>query len=520
MLSRCGCALALAMPTALACAQGVPAAPTTVRLVLHLSVDQLRPDYLQRWQGEFTGGLAWLLREGVFYVRGEQDHAITETAPGHASMLSGRWPYRTGILTNERGVPDPLSPLIGSTAGGASPRRFIGTTLHDWMRVTDPELRVLSISRKDRGAILPIGRAAVPVYWWAQGMFTTSRWYGDSLPSWLQAWNARNPISRIKGTSWVTLRPLASYPERDDRAFEAGGTGFTFPHEIPADSNRASSEVLNTPVIDSLTLDAAWHGVKALGLGRRARPDLVAISLSATDAVGHRYGPGSLELHDQILQLDRHLGWFLDSLATIVPRDRLVVSLTSDHGVQEFPEAGGPGGRISLTDEARTLERWAAERWKIDLDASEQSGLVVAEMQLLRTRGIDVDSIADAMATRVRAMPGVKRVYTRRSLPQVADLDAMRWRRQVTLDDGWLIAVSLEPGWIWASSKNYTTHGSTTELDVRVPVIIRVPGVASRRIERPVGVVDIGPTLAEVLGISPTEPLDGRPLAEFLRPPR
>jgi predicted AlkP superfamily pyrophosphatase or phosphodiesterase len=490
------------------------------RLVLHLSVDQLRPDYLERWEPEFSGGLAWLLREGVFYVRGQQDHAVTETAPGHASQLSGRWPYSTEVVTNDRGVPDPLSPLIGSNSTGASPRRFKGTTLHDWMRAADPDVRVLSVSRKDRGAILPIGRAAVPVYWYSGGKFTTSRWYGDSLPTWLQQWNASDPIASIKGTAWLPLRPLDSYPEADNRPYEAGGTGVTFPHLIPDDWTMAAAEVANTPVMDSLILAVAWEGVRALKLGTRRGTDLLAISLSTTDAIGHRYGPGSLELHDQILRLDRHLGWFLDSLAKVVPLDQIVVSLTSDHGGHDYPEGTTDGGRIRLTDEARAINRWGVERWAVDLDADEQSGLLLAETDLLRVRGVNVDSIAAAIADRVSKRPGVRRVYTPQSLHHFADLDAMRWRRQLPPSQGWLVAVSLEPGWMWASNKNYTTHGTTNELDVLVPVIIRAPGFQPARVTRPIGVVDIGPTIAALLGISPTEPLDGRLLAEFLRPVR
>lgn len=183
-----------------------------IRLVVHLTIDQARPEYLERWGGEFTGGLARLLAGGVVFARGEQDHAATETAPGHATLLSGRWPAHTGILTNDRGVPDPLAPLLEAAGPGASPRAFRGTTLYDWMRAADPETRALSISYKDRGAILPIGRAAVPVYWYADGRFTTSRWYGDSLPAWLVTWNAQDPSADSPGTPGTSPVPAAAIP--------------------------------------------------------------------------------------------------------------------------------------------------------------------------------------------------------------------------------------------------------------------------------------------------------------------
>src|SRR4029077_11609804 len=149
---------------------------------------------------------------GTVYLRGRQDHASTETAPGHSTMLSGREPASTGIVLNSRGVPDPQSPVLGMTDPvGASPRRFQGSTLYDWMLARDPKARVLSVSRKDRGAILPVGRARGDVYWYAGGQFTTSRYYADTLPAWVRAFNARGGVARLAGTSWTLLRPAAHH---------------------------------------------------------------------------------------------------------------------------------------------------------------------------------------------------------------------------------------------------------------------------------------------------------------------
>src|SRR5919198_6670404 len=168
-----------------------PPLPPRPKLVVVITVDQLRPDYLTRWKGQLTGGLAQLMTEGAFFTEGYQDHAVTETAPGHATILSGMWPAHTGIIRNAEGVLDSLAPLLGTAGPGASPRRFRGTTLVDWLKAVDPTARALSVSRKDRGAILPIGQAKEQVYWYQSGLFTTSRYYADSLPSWVQAFNAR-----------------------------------------------------------------------------------------------------------------------------------------------------------------------------------------------------------------------------------------------------------------------------------------------------------------------------------------
>jgi hypothetical protein len=513
-----GCAALLVVEPPFAAAQSEPT-QRPIRLVIHIAVDQLRPDYLVRWSGEFNGGFARLIDEGVFYVAGEQDHAVTQTAPGHSTMLSGRWPASTGILSNDLGVGDPQSPLVGGSGSGASPHRFRGTALYDWMLAADPETRVLSVSRKDRGAILPIGRARVPVFWYSGGRFTTSRWYADTLPTWLADWNARDPVASLRGRVWMPLDDIR-YPESDERDFETGGRSPRFPHVIPDDSARAASELTGFPVMDSLTLDVAWHGLRALQLGKRNGTDLLAISLSTTDEIGHTYGPGSLEMHDHIRRLDRHLGWFLDSLATHIPLDQVQISLTADHGATEYPEAHGTTGRVSIAIIGRELNAWARERYAIDLRAQIPSGLLLADTRALTARGVDVPRLADSLASIVARLPGVRKVYTPSTLAATGDAESMMWRRHIGPDTDWLIAVSLHPGWIWSSSNTSTGHGTTNLDDVRIPILFRVPGVPAARIERPVGVVDIGPTHAGLLGISPTEPLDGRPLPEVVRTQR
>jgi Type I phosphodiesterase / nucleotide pyrophosphatase len=491
------------------------------RLVVAIAIDQFRPDYLDRWRTQFTGGLAFLLREGVFFPHGEQDHAITETAPGHSTMMSGRSPASTGIVTNDLGVTDSTAPVIGSSATGASPRRFIGTTLLDWMFARDPNTKSLSVSRKDRGAILTIGRAKAPVFWYAQGRFTTSRYYADTLPAWVTTWNRRDPIDRLKGTAWTLSHDPSFYPEPDDRPFEAGGVDRVFPHLIPADSARAANQIINFSVMDSLTLDFAIDGIAALKLGQRAGADFVSISLSTTDEVGHKWGPGSRELHDHVLNLDRWLGQFLDSLGRMVPLQRVVFTLTADHGVTEFPEAG-TGGRLDLAPRVQGLNAWARAHGDSGLRADAEAGLILGEFRRAATvYHLNIDSVASAVASDIARLPGVRRVYTPATLATAtsSDLDAMRWRRQLPPGFSWLVAVSVDPHWLLAGGSGFTSHGTTNPDDVLVPVLFRVPGTPPARVERTVRTVDIAPTLAAVLGIKPTQPVEGVALPEVVRHP-
>src|SRR5207302_10479231 len=170
--------------------------------------------YLGRYAAQWTGGLRGFYADGTVFEHGLQDHASTETAPGHATILSGREPVHTGIVLNGRGVQDPLAPVLGMRDSvGASPRRFLGTTLYDWMLAADAKTRVLSVSRKDRGAIFTVGRARGNVYWYVDGQFTTSRYYADSLPEWVRRVNQRGGVERLAGTTWRLLRPEGDYAE-------------------------------------------------------------------------------------------------------------------------------------------------------------------------------------------------------------------------------------------------------------------------------------------------------------------
>jgi hypothetical protein len=362
-----------------------------------------------------------------------------------------------------------------------------------------------------------MGRAKVPVYWYANGRFTTSRYYGDTLPGWLRDWNAHDPGAILRANNWNLLRDASTYPEVDNRPFEAGGNDVVFPHVFADSTLRGAPKVTESPWMDSLTLDLALQGTRALGLGTRDGTDFLSISLSTTDAIGHKWGPSSREIHDQVLRVDHWLGWFLDSLSTMVPLDQVVLSLTADHGVQDYPEATGTGGRIANPPQARALNQWAMARWHINLGALSDQGLFMADVPALVARGVNVDSLSRALAQAIRTTPGVRAVYTPKSLAAApaTDREAGRWRRLIPAGTSWLVAIAVNDGWTWGSSKTSTGHGTTALLDMRVPMLFRVPGVASRQVDRVVRTVDIAPTLAAVLGLKPTEPVEGVALPEI-----
>ena len=494
-------------------------------LVVLFTIDQMRSDYFTRFEKQLTGGLGRLYRTGAVFENAYQDHAITETAPGHSVTLAGRFPRSTGITMNEAGVEDPRAPLVGGSGPGASPFRFRGTTLTDWLRVADPRTRALSISRKDRGAILPLGRAHEEVYWYSLDHFTTSTYYHDTLPGWITRFNARRLPQQYAGRSWSLLLPADAYPEPDTVDVENGGRNYTFPHSFPTDSGSAARLLPNYPMMDLLTLQAALAGVDALDLGRGPQTDVLAVSLSTTDAIGHAFGPDSRELHDQILRLDRYLGAFLDSLFSIRDSTRVIIALTADHGVQPYPElhAAKTGSHVARYVDlgpiyGGTISRLMAR----GLDTSAfrfEDGMVFADRAAFARAHVDADSVLSSFLESVRGVPGVGSAELTRSLVRmdtVHNAVARRWLHMLPPDLPVQAVVSLEPYAYWAGV-TMATHGTPNDEDAHVPLVFwGRPFRAGHYLEF-VRVVDLAPTLAAVLAVPPLEPLDGRPLSRAIR---
>ncbi len=513
-----------ALVAAPARAQRAPQEPgsRTPRLVVYITVDQFRASYLESYRAQLTGGLGRLLRGGAYFPNAYQDHAVTETAPGHSVTLAGRFPRGTGIVKNGAGVNDPQARLVGRDGPGSSPFRFRGSTLIDWMRAADPDSRALSVSRKDRGAILPLGRAKQQVYWYMAGDFTTSTYYADTLPEWVRRFNARREPQSYAGKSWTLLLPASAYPEPDSVPVEGGGRDFVFPHRLPADSTVANA-LPNYPFMDQVTLDLALEGVNALGLGAGDHTDLLAVSLSTTDAIGHRYGPESREIHDQVLRVDRMLGVFLDSIYRLRDPSRVVVALAADHGVTPFPElhARTPEEARAMRVNARPfLTAFIGELVRKGVPARAfvfEDYMLTVDRAAFDSARVNADSAIADFVARARRVPGVARVeYTAQlaSLDTVHDAVARRWLHMLPPDLPIPVVLTLKPGYVAGASAE---HGSPYDADAHVPMLFYGAPFRPGRYVRTVRVVDLAPTLARAIRVRPTQRLDGRVLTEALR---
>ena len=330
-------------------------------LVLAITVDQLRGDMLPRFCERFgEGGFARLLDEGVHFRDAHYAHSTTYTAVGHATLFSGAHPAGHGIVGNDWAdaasgervycVEDPRHTLVGAPAGsphaGTSPRNLVASTIGDELVLASGgRSRVFAVSIKDRGAILPAGHHG-RAYWYAKttGGFQTSTYYHEELPAWAARWNAERGADALAGAAWTLLGPREEYVygAADDRPCERPPFGFdrTFPHALGegGEGEPLRGLVRYSPFGDELTLSFVEALFEAEEPGGRGVTDLVAVSFSCTDYIGHAFGPNSLEAEDNLLRLDRTLARLLAFVDARVGLERTVIVLSSDHGVDAVPE--------------------------------------------------------------------------------------------------------------------------------------------------------------------------------------
>lgn len=509
------------------------------RLVVLVAIDQLRPE---RVDPALAGGLGRLAREGRFFRDAVLEHALTQTCPGHVTMLTGHHPGTAGVPANSFVDPATAKPVYcvedpapdAQTLGGTlgrSPRLIRVDALGDWIKRLRPASRVFAVSQKDRSAIALAGQRPEVAYWVDREAlgFTTSLYYRSELPDWVRAFN-RGGQGLLDGVPefWeYAVAPDAGRP--DDYPAESDQYGRASPHPVHADTLTESLAGLYfTPYSDLATLRFARALVENEKLGEGDGTDLFAISLSATDTVGHLYGPESSEARDALLRLDAELGEFLRFLEQRVGRERLLVVLTADHGVLELPEWLSDTGRGLCPEEGgreslRSLGLGLAIRlhfglgpwlsWPAPWLVFSGAGLSV-NRPLAAERGVAVDEVVAIAEAYLESRETVAQVWTHDELetgsgaPELSRLFANSFDPERSAD----LVVQTEEGCLISPFDVGTSHGSPYLYDRAVPLIFWGAGVEPGLLRGPAATVDIAPTLAREVGIGVPDGLAGRPL--------
>jgi hypothetical protein len=521
-----------------------PAPSRRPRLVLFLSVDQMRSDYLTRFAPLFTSGLKRLLAEGAFFSEARYRHANCETGPGHAVLLSGRHARDNGIVANAwldrvtrrwvNVVDDPLAAPLPGPGRGASPANFIGVTVGDLLKKASPASRVVGVSFKDRSAILLGGRSADAAYWYEipTGRFGSSTYYMKSLPPWLAAWNAEGHPDKLEGRLWERLLPdeavYRKFAGEDDVPGEWDNVLRVFPHRIRSAPPKREfyDDLRRTPFADELLLDVVLRATSAHGLGDDDATDLLAVGFSATDVIGHTYGPDSQEVMDHLLRLDRMLGRLFEALEARVGKGQLLVGLSSDHGVLPLVEVlkarGLDAKRVKPEVVDRAVRQALRDRFAgaDDLIARpDEPGFYLDEDAIAR-RKLRREDVEKTVKDALFATGLVDRAYTASELLAAvpgADPDADLFRASFFEPRSPQVVARVKPYVLLDGYVGGTGHGTPHDYDRHVPVVFLGPQIKAGRYEAAAGPEDIAPTLCRLLGLEYRLEAGQRVLQEALR---
>jgi hypothetical protein len=504
-------------------------------LVLLLSIDQGRADYLERFRPVFAGGLSLLLERGVVFRETHHAHAVTVTAPGHASFSTGRFPSHTGIVGNDwydrrekrlvYCIEDSEAPVLSASGNrpaslGRSPRRLEGTAFGDWQKRHSRASKVYSIAGKDRSSVLMGGKKADGAYWFdgETGQWLSSRYYMKEYPAWVREFHARRLADGYFGRTWEALPvPEALLTAMKIEPAGPGAKDSGIPRVIGrgilAEDAGFYHALFETPFLESYLLAFAETLVREEGLGADEATDVLALGFSSVDSVGHDYGPNSREVLDAMVRLDRELDSFFRFLDRTIGLDNVAVALSADHGVAPLPEYqsrhGLPGGRIPPSVLACIASAGKPEWFAAPLYFDDKA---------LAKEKIEREAAERMVSERIAACAGVTRVLTRSEIEkamQEADPALVPYTRSFHPERSPDFFVQFEEGVI--DDAQGTTHGSQHRYDTHVPGIIVYPGVAPAWVETPIATVDLAVTLASLLGIDAPEDVDGVDRSALMR---
>lgn len=515
--------------------------PSRPRLVVGIVVDQMRWDYLYRYADRFSGnGFRRLLSGGFSCEQTFLNYIPSYTAPGHASIFSGTVPAIHGIVGNDwvdrgsnRSVycsEDPAVNGVGGSqrAGRMSPRNMKSNTVGDELRLASNfRSRVFGVALKDRGAIFPAGHLANAAYWFddSTGNFISSDYYSPRLPQWVQDFNARRWPDTLLAAAWNTLYPVSSYGQStaDNNPYEemrAGETAPVFPHMPDA---RQYKSLRSLPAGNQLTFRFAKALIRAEGLGRGSATDMLTLSLSSTDYIGHAYGPNSVEAEDLYLRLDQQLAKFLEYLDEAVGKGKYTVLLTADHGAAHnaafLKDRKMPAGILSEYDMKRELNAAAKLRFGADsLVRAVMNYQVALDDAVVARKKISRAALKEFLMVQCSAYKGMFRVVP---LDDLQGLSLPGFLKQ-QLENGFYparcgdIGLIYEPAW-YSDGPRGTTHGTWNPYDTHIPLLWYGWGIHPGASFEKVQVSDIATTLAAMLRIQMPNGCSGKVITDVLK---
>lgn len=498
------------------------------KLVVGIVVDQMRWDYLYRYYDRYSadGGFKRLLSQGFSCENTLIPYTPTVTAPGHTSIYTGTVPAIHGIAGNlwwsdaeQREIyctEDKTVKTVGSSsnAGLQSPRNMLVTSICDELRLaTNFKSKVIGIAIKDRGGILPAGHSANAAYWYdsQSGNWITSTYYMEDLPNWVKELNGKKLVDKYYEGGWNTLYPINTYSQStsDNKTYETKGIGNGFPYDLKKFVGKNYSVISSTPFGNSLTVDMAKAAIEGEKLGEDAITDLLAVSFSSTDYIGHGFGPNSLEQEDDFLRLDKDLGEFLNYLDTKIGKGQYTIFLSADHGVAHVPgfmkENKLPGGNFNEGPAIEALNQSLKEKFgQGNLAVTISNYQVVLNKGLIESeKKLNRDDIVAAVISFFTKQNEVARVFDLQHLEQTT----LPSKIKNMVVNGYYptrggdVQIILKSNYIENFVGTGTTHGMWNPYDAHIPLLWYGWGIKQGKTNRETYMTDIAPTLAALLHI-------------------
>jgi len=511
------------------------------KLILLLTIDQLRYDYIAKYWSRFgDGGFKKLVSEGLYQANTHFSYMPTYTGVGHATLGTGTSPAIHGIAANDwydrvskksiYCVSDSEVATVGSktNAGKNSPRNLRSSTFAEQLKLANPQSKTIGIAIKDRGAILPVGHFTDAAYWFDsdESKFISSTFYCDELPAWVKEFNRLNLPKEYLAQDWNTLYPIETYSSStaDDMPFEIAFQGeekAVFPHQTSKLSQiNGLGMIKNTPFGNTFTAEFAKKAILGESLGKDRHTDFLSISFSSTDYIGHQFGPHSIEIEDTYLRLDQDLAALIQFLENHVGEDEFLIVLTADHGVADVPAyVKGNANYFEKRELKKELETHSRETYRLNLIEAIANQQIYIDYDLIHAHDLDFHEVKKSFMEFLKLREGIA----------VVSDPANNWcigEKSICerIDNGYHPRRSgdlfyvIEAGWLSSyNQKGGTTHGSPFPYDTHVPLIWYGFGIKTGVDYTPTSIKDIAPTLSAFMGISSPNGASGKLIEAVLK---
>lgn len=509
------------------------------KLVIGIVVDQMRYDYLMRYYNKYgNGGFKRLMKEGFSYRDAEFNYVPTYTAPGHTAIYTGTTPSVNGMIANDwfdRALGrmvyctgDTTVQTVGSSskAGKMSPRRELVTTVGDALKLSDNgQSKVIGISLKDRASILPAGHSANAAYWFDDktGNWISSTYYMNDLPEWVKKFNGKKEASMYLSKAWNTLLPINEYTEsmKDNNTYEGlfkGEEEPVFPHNLPAlmDKNGGYGLIKTTPFGDDITTDFVIEAIKDEQLGKGNATDMLTISYSSTDYIGHMYGTDAIETEDTYLRLDQDLSRLLTFLDTYIGKDNVLIFLTADHGAainpQQLLDHQIPAGYVDKQQMVSGIKEYLEKKYGDSLISAFVNNQFYLNHAMLSAKHLNIDTVEVQVAALAVQYTGVERAIPACLLYKTGnDFIMKKIRKGYYPGRSGDVIINLLPEYV-IYQKTGTTHGAPYIYDSHVPLIFYGGLVPAGSSSKTINITNIAPTVANLLDIAYPDGCIGHPL--------